>query len=353
MKRLHLNLNARAWRNMRRAWRPAPMPGLLWQSFVVGPLLSAVYSLQLRMTAPARKSAKLDGALIVLGYWRSGTTLLHELLAASGRWSVPTTHACMNPQSFALAPPSAHPAAAVRRPMDDMVIGPDSPQEGEFALLGLGARSPYEALLFPGRLAEALELADPEELSQEERLYWRDTLRSFLCNVVAAQGGKPLVLKSPTHSCRIAALRSILPGCRFAVVVRDPYLVFESAVRMWHEMFARYALTPIPSDDEVRATLLAHRPGFERKLKAGLDRLAPSEYTVVRFEDLTARPAATIAALFEKLQLEGANEAVRAAEQEGARRKHYSARSTPPDPAWRDRIRQDWSDVFVNYGYMQ
>jgi len=336
---------------MRRAWRPAPSPGTLWQSFAVGPLLSAVDALQMRATAPARAAANLDNALVILGYWRSGTTLLHELLAAAGCWAFPTTHACMNPQSFLLSPARGEMTAELRRPMDDMVIRPLSPQEDEFALLALGARSPYEALLFPNRLADALELADPDDLAPDERSHWCHVLRTFLANVSASQGNKPLLLKSPAHSCRIAALQSVLAGCRFIVMVRDPYAVFESTVRMWREMFARYAVVPVPSDDEIRAVVLAHRPGFERKLQAGLQRLAAGRVATIRFEDLTSRPAATVAHALQDLRLAGAEDAVRAVEIEAAHRTGYSARRTPPPPEWRDRIRERWSEVFSLYRY--
>lgn len=351
MRRLRLNLNARAWRNLRRAWHPAPLPEVLWQSFVVGPVLSAANALQLRTMQSIRARTKLEGGLVILGYWRSGTTLLHELLAASCHWSVPTTYACMNPNSFALAPAPADLTAAMRRPMDDMVVHSDSPQEGEFALLGLGARSPYEALLFPERLADALALADPDELPPGERQYWYEAFRAFVGNVAAVQGGKPPLLKSPAHSCRIAALRTVLPGCRFVVIVRNPYEVFESTVRMWHRLFACYALTRLPSDEAVRETVLAHRPGFEKKLQAGLEHLAVGEHASVHFEDLIASPAATVAKIYGDLRLEGAEEAVRAAEQEAARRARYSAQTALPPPPWQEKVRIRWTDLFERYGY--
>jgi len=44
--------------------------------------------------------------------------------------------------------------------MDEMEVRPGSPQEDEFALLSLGARSPYEALLVPAILPESLKLTD-------------------------------------------------------------------------------------------------------------------------------------------------------------------------------------------------
>jgi hypothetical protein len=44
--------------------------------------------------------ANFRNAVVVLGDWRSGTTLLHELLCLDARYTYPTTHACMNPHHF-------------------------------------------------------------------------------------------------------------------------------------------------------------------------------------------------------------------------------------------------------------
>ena len=53
--------------------------------------------------------------------------------------------------------------------MDEMEVRASSPQEDEFALLSLGARSPYEALLIPAILPEALKLIDPQDLCPQAK----------------------------------------------------------------------------------------------------------------------------------------------------------------------------------------
>ncbi|MDP9222377.1 MAG: sulfotransferase, partial [Actinomycetota bacterium] len=38
--------------------------------------------------------------IFILGHWRSGTTLLHELIALDDRFSFPTTAQCFCPNDF-------------------------------------------------------------------------------------------------------------------------------------------------------------------------------------------------------------------------------------------------------------
>jgi omega-hydroxy-beta-dihydromenaquinone-9 sulfotransferase len=348
MTRRYLNLDADAWRSLCRNWRPPLSAGLLWQRHMVGPLLSRTKRMQAEAPAAkhAREKANLTGALFILGYWRSGTTLLHELLAANGTWSYPTTHACMNPHAFLLG---AAGQARVKRPMDDMLIGAESPQEDEFALLNLGTRSPYEALLFPSHLAEALRLADLEGLTVAEQEYWRKSFFDFLTLAGGSQGGKPMLLKSPPHACRIPTLRRLLPDCRFAVIMRAPYATFESTVNMWCEMFKLYALTPIPADDDIRAAVLENRPWFERKLEQGLKTLAAGDVAFIRFEDMIRDPAATIARLYAGLGMDGGAIAASAAAKDMARRSGYRAMTRLPPPDWKRRIDESWGDVFERY----
>lgn len=55
----------------------------------------------------SRRAAKttVKPSLFIIGHWRTGTTLLHELLTLDDRFSFPSTYACMQPHHFALTEP--------------------------------------------------------------------------------------------------------------------------------------------------------------------------------------------------------------------------------------------------------
>ena len=85
--------------------------------------------------------------LFVRGHWRSGTTLLHELLGLDDRFASPTTFQCFAPSHFLLTESVVSNYGnwliPNRRPMDNMKAGWSFPQEDEFALMNLGAPTPY------------------------------------------------------------------------------------------------------------------------------------------------------------------------------------------------------------------
>ena len=355
MSRQYLNLTANAWRQLRRNWKLRPTPFLLWQTLAPGSVFSVVARLQQTISRPQLAQANYRDAVVVLGYWRSGTTFLHELLCLDSRYSYPTTHACMNPHHFILSEASALATggSSTQRPMDEMEIRASSPQEDEFALLSLGARSPYEALLFPQILPQALKLTDPRDLSPGDEKHWREVFMSFLAGVSVRGGARPMILKSPTHGFRVDTLRELLPGARYVLIVRDPLTNFESVVRMWRKMFETYAIGPILSEDEIREAVLADRPRFDAKLASGNEGLPENRFATVSYESLSANPVACIERLYQQLELGDFGPARDRLVTEVQRRGGYRAKGNLPSEPWRERIQQEWSSLLSHHAELQ
>src|SRR5262249_52769865 len=150
-----------------------------------------------------------------------------------------TTYECLEPNHFLLTeglfrrfPRFLMPS---KRPMDEMAAGWERPQEDEFALCMMGQPSPYLRIAFPNREApeEYLEL---ERVSPGQLAGWKRALVGFLRRVTFARP-KRLVLKSPTHSCRIKVLRELFPDAKFIHIIRDPRAVYPSTVHLWKSLW--------------------------------------------------------------------------------------------------------------------
>src|SRR5690348_17066227 len=129
------NLNLSAWRSI-RARHPERIEGALQARFyLAGGTLSALGMIQERLYRRTLHRLELGPPLFLVGHWRSGTTLLHELLALDEQFAAPDTNACFNPHHFLLARHRAPSFAGLSRPTGDMTVSPSSPQEEEFALL--------------------------------------------------------------------------------------------------------------------------------------------------------------------------------------------------------------------------
>lgn len=237
----------------------------------------------------AADGATLRDPMLIVGPWRSGTTVMHELLTAATGCTAPLTWQCMNACAFQLGAPRAS-KAALARPMDGLEIRPDSPQEDEFALLALGVPSAYRAFWMPHRIGElhdtlspAYWLADPHWLA-----VWEGFLRGVLHSGGAA-AQQPLILKSPNHTYRLPAILRRFPGARWVWMARDAGDVLASNRKMWRAMFAAHGLTPA-DNVALEAFLAAALQGAAQTLDWCHEHVPPTQWCVVRHDALLAAP---------------------------------------------------------------
>jgi len=215
----------------------------------------------------------------IIGLWRSGTTIFHELLAAITGWPTPNTWQCFNPSTCFLLPPPSSKSA--QRPMDGGRITTLSPQEDEFALLLLGEPSLYRAFIDPRRLGECAEELWSGAASQEGNALarWQLFLRGL------SSGAAPLLLKSPTHTFRLPLLRRLFPEAKFIWVGRQIGDVLASNVRMWHSMVGTHGLWACP-DQALEQFLLKMLDASALVLTACLDEMPKENLLWVDFESL-------------------------------------------------------------------
>jgi len=269
-----------------------------WRAF----WLEQSYEL-LRRTGPASQAFPFpegEGLVFIQGFWRAGTTLLHELLVEIPRCATPRTWQCMNPSAI-LAPfvrPSRN--QAIQRPMDQIQISALSPQEDEFALMAMGAPSVYRGFLDPRRLPELVSATDPAYWL-EANPQWLKTLEAFLA-WCRAPGHDRLIIKSPSHVFRVHALATNFPKARFIWILRDPAELWRSNLKMWQAMIERYSLWKVKNrelEEFLEAALVAYAELLEELQEKGRFRHQP----VCRYEVLTSNPATILPELVDRLGL--------------------------------------------------
>ncbi len=267
------------------------------------------------------RACTLDQApLFIIGHWRTGTTHLHELLTLDDRFTAPTTLECLAPQEcvafgwllrlFGFLMPK-------NRPMDNMQVGLDRPQEDELALLALGLGSPYEAIMFPNHRRADHPFLTMVNLKPEEISAWQAGLLGFLQQVnfrhmrEAGAHRKParIVLKSPTHTARLRILRQMFPAAQFIHLVRDPFTVFVSTVRLWRALFGTQGCQ-VPIEGELPPGV----PSLEQYVLDSMDllyrdffgevaKIPTRDFCQVRYEDLVREPLAEMSRIYRHLGL--------------------------------------------------
>jgi len=317
-----------------------------------GSVHSLLAGLQQRSYASVLEDSVPCPPIFILGFWRSGTTFLHELLCCDRQFGFPSTYACLNPSHFLLSERRIGQRSIeerTQRPMDNMLYSWASPQEDEFALLALGAPSPYEALLVPSLMRNPRSLLDLSQSPAEEQVRWSSTLSYFL-QLLTVQQAKPMVLKSPSHGFRLSSLRTLFPPARYVIIERNPYEVFASNLKLWKTLLGAYSLEHF-SVEEIEEFVLAAYVLHEQAICDGASDLDRRFLVRVRYEDLVADPVTQVARLYEELEL-GSFESVRTSvEQHLASVADYKPNRFTLSPAQKAHVDKMWGSIISAKGY--
>jgi hypothetical protein len=291
--------------------------------------------------------------VFIIGHWRTGTTLLHEFLILDPRHTYPTTYECLEPNHFLLTErlltrilgflmPS-------RRPMDNMAAGWDRPQEDEFALCMLGQPSPYLTIAFPNRPPQDQEAFDLEGLPPRTLAGWKRAFYRFL-QQLTFKDPKRLILKSPPHSCRIKVLLDLFPDARFVHIVRDPYVVFPSTVKLWKSLYQAHGLQR-PTFAGLAEYVLGTFTHLYRRIDEGRARVDPSRFFELRYEDLVRDPVGQMRALYGHLGLGDFENLRPHLERYLAATAGYETNRYQLSPELRAEVGRRWGEVIRRYGY--
>lgn len=322
---------------------------LCWFNLFAGWLSEAIYGRR------ARAVEMRHPPLFVLGHWRSGTTLLHELLVKDSRMIYPTTFDCMAPRHFLLTAKIFERwfdwLLPKKRPMDDMLVGFDRPQEDEFALMNLGAGSPYLEWAFPNR-GFATENLTLQSLPAERRVRWKARLDWFLRRQSLKNPAARLVLKSPPHTARVKLILELYPDARFVHIARDPRSLIPSTLRMWTRMTDAVSLQ-IRRDQPLEPHIFNMFELMYERFEEEKELIPPNQLHQIRYEDLVANPLAELASIYRELDLgdfETARPAV-AKYLEGV--KDYKTNKFSLDPELTAKIQRHCGDYMRRYGYAE
>lgn len=245
--------------------------------------------------------------VFLLGMGRSGTTHLHYLL-----WHDPQFGVVTNYQA------NMHPIALIgrgwidkaladkipdKRPMDNVAISLDAPQEEELALATITEHAAFHFMSFPRELPAIYDdyVVDVEKdagiLQAWKDAYWEVLKKASLLN-----NGKRLLLKTPTNTGRVRLLNNMFPDAKYVYIVRNPYRVYESMRNMYRKILADQSFQDF--EWEAIDDWILH--AYKRLIGAYIEQraLIPATNLVeIRYETLDEQPMQCLEKIYSQLQL--------------------------------------------------
>lgn len=346
-----------AWMRILAAHRFRIAPSRIGMAVLIafiGLLNSFLAAVQRLLLGRRIRATALQGdPIFIVGHWRSGTTLLHEMFIVDQRHGYTDSYACFAPNHFLISRWCLAPLVGLlmpkKRPIDNMPFGWERPQEDEFALCNMGLPSPYLSLIFPNEPRRYERYLYMEGLTAEESERWKNGFLSFLKSVTMREWRR-IVLKSPPHTARIRVLLELFPNAKFVHIYRNPYSLFPSTMNLWRRLSTDEALQ-IPAHQGLEEYVFETFEKMYRHFEADRPLIPAGNFTEVSYENLVSDPVGEMERIYRELGLDGF-ESVRDRLRRFIReRSGYQRNRFDLDPATKREIGRRWRFFFDRYGY--
>jgi omega-hydroxy-beta-dihydromenaquinone-9 sulfotransferase len=303
--------------------------------------------------------ARLEGVrvhppLFILGHWRSGTTLLHNMLALDEQFTFPNLYEVFFPHTFLCTEEYRAGQIAglvpATRLIDSMAQGLQMPNEDEFATCAMSLHSPYMLWSFPRNATHYERYLTFRGVPAADVARWKSALVLFL-KKLTLRTDRPMLLKSPPHTGRIKLLLDLFPEARFLHIRREPYTVFQST-RHLNAVLTRSLQfqKPDPADASaavVRRYRLLYDAYFEERTL-----IPEGQLYEVAFEELERDPIGPMQQAYQALGLRGFETVLPRLEEYVATLAGYRKNSYPELPAdLKAEVGRQWRQSFEEWGY--
>jgi hypothetical protein len=256
-------------------------------------------------------SQKIHSPVIILGHYRSGTTLLHKFLLTDKRFGFITYTNVIFPFCSILSTTANRYLGRFIQWMhfrnwafNNTVLNPEDPTEEDILMASSGMKfSIAWGFLFPLN-AEKLLTDSVVFGDQQSREKWQAAYLYTLKKISYKSNGKRLLLKNPPNTGRISALLELFPDAKFIFIHRNPYHVFRSMQNLWQRSVRKFTLQKFSErvQDEIifkNFQILMNRYLEEKSL-------IPKENLVeIRYEDFKQDPFHCLERIYRDLNIDG------------------------------------------------
>jgi hypothetical protein len=245
--------------------------------------------------------------VFIIGFWRSGTTLLHNLLCQDPDASYTTTMQTVFPhmvlsQRLWLRP-LINMALPALRPFDNVRMDMDFPQEEEYGMGNVQPCSLYNFFQFPGDFDDIVEHEIASDGSgRQEVNTWMSQYRLLITKACLNTGGKRYISKNPCNLARIQLLQHMFPKARFIFIYRNPYRVVESLYRFYLAIIPGVQLQELAPDFS-REKIVKLYVDMMRRYEADKSLLSGEDLLEIRMEDFLQDKLSHLADIYTAFQL--------------------------------------------------
>lgn len=293
--------------------------------------------------------------IFIIGHWRSGTTYLHNILSLDSQFGFCSTFHATIPGLFLTKEDAFKPILQAsipeKRPMDNVKMGPDLPQEEEYAIANITPYGFYNGWCFPQNILRYNDYISFENCSKRIITEWKQTYVHFIKKLTLYHKGKQLLLKNPSNTARIKLILDIFPNAKFVHIYRNPYDVFNSMLKFMRIVLPRYCVQSPPFINQMKEYILSiykslYTSYFNQKNLLSNDRLIE-----IRYEDFINNPRQNIERIYDYFSIRDYNQLGSLLTKYISEQKSFKTSSYSLSEEMKDKIYDELAFAFTTFNY--
>lgn len=296
-----------------------------------------------------------DSPVFILGHWRSGTTLLHNVMAQDKQFAfINTFQSVFANQFFAsrwLFKPLMRLVMPNKRPADNVLLSPELPQEEGVALANVNSFGFYHFFYFPKDWKQFYKKYISGEIASSSSLeLYRKRYKRLIAQAMREYKRSGFISKFPPNTGSIKQLLHMFPNAKFIYIYRNPLDAFRSTVHFFETTHDALKLQPF-TRTEIEEMVFELYEMIIRDYESLKTLISPGHLVEIKYEDFEKEPIVGLKEIYETLNLSGFEDSKTAFEAYLESQKRFEKATRKSDPVLEERIAQRLGFAMELYGY--
>ena len=287
--------------------------------------------------------------IFIIGHWRSGTTLLHNILCQDPEAGYLTTYHSVFPNNLgskAIFKNFMKWNMPSKRPSDNVRLHIDYPQEDEFAVANSFPNAYYNFFYFPENYLQFLTKTSQQEVRDK----WKKTFQKVIMKATMNTKGKRAVIKNPVNTFRVKELIELYPDARFIFIYRNPITVFMSSYKFFKALMPTLWFHPV-SDEYIREMILKVYPIMMDQYEESKKLIPQKNLIEIKFENFEKSPEDHLKMIYNNLLRDDYEKVETVFKDYLKGQKNYIRNSYKADKNMVDKVNSEWGKYLLKWEY--
>lgn len=293
--------------------------------------------------------------VFILGHWRSGTTLLHNLISQDPQMGYVTTYQSVFP-NFTLSSKwlwknMMKVMMPDKRASDNVELSVDFPQEEEFAIGGINSYSYYNWWYYPQDYREIFDqYISFENVDLQIKEKWKKDYKCLVKKSLVNLKKEQFVSKNPPHTGRIDTLLEVFPDSKFIHIYRNPVAVFISTKKFFTDTIPPLQFQKI-SEEEMEDMILDVYGLLMKKYLKDKKLLDENQLIEIKYEHFVKDPLSYMENIYKQLKIANFSDAKPHFVNYLEKQKKFKTNSHQLPKETLDRILDKWDFAMKEFEY--